>query len=207
LSQVKRLLSSLLVFFFFFTAFAGGIEKTIPTHKDFYLGLIAGWSFADYDSVTFLNGNTFGLIKETGVAPNIQIGYDFNRWTALELGLIYVHKPRFEDPNGTNGPRSKIKSNVVYLVLKPRYVFDCHSGQWYLFAKAGIGYVVTDQVLVNGTQALRGNMVPVPVYGAGIGYRPTFHWQVEATWLQTPANTTNQIPMINFVGVGAQYLF
>lgn len=180
MSQVKRIaIFFSLLLFFSLSALAQNITQ-IKTHKGFYLGLMGGYSFADYKNVTFLNGNTFGEIKENGVAPNIQAAYEFNRWVALELGIVYVHKPRFEQPNNTNGARSKIKSNIVYLVVKPRYVFNLESGQWYLFTKLGIGYVVTDRLNAGTSLAMRGDEYFRPVYGAGFGYRPTFHWQVEA---------------------------
>ncbi len=164
---------------------------------------MAGYSKANYTDLSYLNGNTFSSISESGVAPNIQFGYEFNHWTALELGVIYAQKPKFTT---TNSPgEHKIKSNIVYLDFKPRWFF--YKNEWYLYSKIGIGYLVRDQLTINQSDAMNGGEFLLPVYGVGLGYRPTYHWQVEAGWMQTPANHTEKVPVTNFYGVGANYLF
>lgn len=177
----------------------------MPVHKGFYLGLAGGYSRADYSEVSFMNGIQFGSIGETGFAPSIQAGYEFNRWAALELSVIYDARIFFNTPNiAPSSPQAYTKNNVVYLAFRPRWFFY---EDLYVFSKLGLGYVVNSNVWVNDVEALDGDEYFRPVYGAGLGLRPGVHWQLELSWLQTPQNLSVRIPTTNFVGFAIQYLF
>lgn len=177
----------------------------LPLHRGFYLGLVGGYSTAAYDKVTYLNGIQFAQIDENGLSPGVQIGYEFNRWAALELSALYEHRIFFKYPNiNPNAPEAKTKNNVIYLAFRPRWFFH---GDWYLFPKLGIGYVVNSNVSAANIEAMPGDEYVRPVYGAGLGYRPGVHWQLEIAWVQTPSNYSVQLPSTNFVGLGIQYLF
>lgn len=199
MSQAQRFLYALLLSVPVFSS------AQLPVHKGFYLGLAAGYSDANYSGLSLLNNVQFAGILESGFAPSIQAGYEFNRWAALELSIIYDARIFFNSSNiDPSAPGVHTKNNVVYLAFRPRWFFY---HEWYVFSKLGVGYVVNGDVWVNNVQALNGDEYLRPVYGAGFGWRPGVHWQLELSWVQTPENRSVQVPATNFGGFAIQYLF
>lgn len=174
-----------------------------PRIKGFYLGALIGVTWADYSDYSFPADEVPNKIIDVGAGPQYTFGYGFNPIAALELGAVYLRKPKFK--NLHNSPTTaRFKNNVVYLTMRLSYFLN---QKLRLFAKAGVGYVVRDNVIDQGVLLVRGKAVVVPVYGVGLDYRVASHWELELAWLQAAPSSGNKLPASNILGVGAHYLF
>jgi len=218
--SLKRIFIFAALSFFISNSFAGGVDAASKTKvtddnahrifkpsdqaywQGFYIGLQGGYSSVDYSSLNY-GTNTIGSFDDTGVAPQVEVGYNYNPYIAAELAVDYLHKPKLGNINGT-GQTGKFKNNVVYFVAK---VFLPIKTLFRVYAKAGIGYIPRDAVKVNGVNILSSGEFIRPVYGVGATYRIAQDWEFETSWVQASKNTDHSLPASNFFGVGANYWF
>lgn len=177
------------------------------TDRGFVVGLDVGYGVVDYSGVTLTGGFQPTRIRDTGIAPKIAIGYEFNPYFGLGVSVIYFLKPVFEGLGETK-ITGKMKHNLVALWMKPSLpLFH----QFSLYGQFGVGYIVRDSLKVrrgmSNINAIQGGEFGCWVYGLGVSYRVATHWLLDLTWIQAPASLSRQIPAANYYGVGAAYKF
>lgn len=170
--------------------------------RGFYLGVLIGASWIDYQNYPFPPTEIPTHINDTGIAPMYTFGFGLNQFVALEIGAIYPKKIRFLHLHF--GPTSaRFKNNVAYVAAKFSYLLR----KYRLFFKVGVGYVVRDTVIDQEVKIVNGAAVTRPVYGAGLDVRFKPHWELEFAWMQAAKSTSNLLPATNFFGIGVHYLF
>lgn len=170
--------------------------------RGFYLGAMATYSWTHYGN-QFLYPVTTRLTIDQGPGSSFHFGYNFNLFSAGEIGAAYLHKTVFRDFNQTT-QNARIKNNMVYIALKLSAPLP------YLirvFTKIGYGYVVRDRIIFDDIIILPGGEFFRPIVGFGLNWRPAMHWELELAWLQAAKLSQQHLPRSDFVGLGAQYLF
>jgi len=172
-------------------------------HYPFYIGLNVGYSEVHYTNGTLLNDITADDISRGGLAERPFLGFNFNRYLATELSVIYIQKPNFRGIMGSKR-EEKIKHNIISLVGRINLPLN---SRFSINGKAGIGYIVRNGLRFNGVDALEEGEFFTPVWGVGGAMVVNQRISVDATWMSTPANTRHQLPPANYYGIGAYFKF
>jgi len=174
--------------------------------RGFYVGAQIGYSVTHYQNYQFIIPMTIHSVSDRGPGSSFHVGYNFNRYFAAEMGAAYLHKTIFHEyiraPFGFDNAR--IKNNIVYFAAKFSIPLP---DAIRIFAKLGGGYVVRDRIIYWEQLIMSGGEITRPVYGAGINWRPSPHWELELAWLRTAKLASQRLPPQDFLGIGAQYLF
>lgn len=173
-------------------------------NRGLYLGFQVGYSTVNYSTHIFTHGVTASSVNDSGQAVHVFLGYNFNRYFATELGIIYFKKPIFKNVTGATHTRIKIKNNIVYLVGKLN-IPVCE--RFHIYAKLGVGYVVRNGIKSNNQWVLKEGQLVRPVYGVGASYQVARRWIISAGWMQAAGDSGEQLPASNFYGLGVAYRF
>ena len=185
---------------------AGGTTTIAPDNMDngdaagFYIGANVGYGDVDVDLPSVPGITT----SNRGVAWATELGYQFNRYVALEVGGI-----RFADltakVNGTD-ESAKITTGAFDVLVKGIYPF---SDQFNVFAKAGLAVLVHSEVISGGgttITAFDNNTQVVPMFALGFGYNITSNWGINLQGVATTSSGDNY-PATYTGLVGVSYKF
>ena len=179
---MKKILSifTLVIFSFSSIAFAKGFSA--PTQASLnasfeqgvYIGIAGGFGKPNWGNI---DGNGVTVDHDGNAEGRILLGYDINRYFAIEAGYTYffLGKPRWLQ-NGTE--IDKIKTTyAIDLVGKIKApivnAFD-------LYCKIGVNYFVSQPESLNGSSRQHGNVV----FGVGADYYITPKLVANAEWMR-----------------------
>lgn len=171
-----------------------------------YYGAQFGVSHARYTSRMLVNSAPNPLITgNLGVSAHIYIGYQFDRYWASELGVIYFYKPEVRDYLEYSGDGSKtyIKNNLVGLYLRGTVPV---SRNFNLYGKAGVGYVSRNSIIGVPGDILKLGPFFSFLFAGGMSYQIYSQLYLDASVFFAPPNARYQLPWSTFYGVGLYYL-
>ena len=177
-------------------AFAGGLPEEMPaapaavasSDAGIYLGLQGGWGLTNWKN------QYSNVSKDNGVVGRAFLGYDINRYFAIEGGYSYF----FNKVTINGGSNIKTQAADAYFKGKLPVVdnFD-------LYAKLGAGWL-----FVNGDNGSRNNINVA--FGAGADYYITPNVIANLEWTRIEGNAkvgNNYIPYTDAFMVGLRYKF
>jgi opacity protein-like surface antigen len=199
-----------------------------------YLRGQLGYGFAGSDvSGQVLAGSTPVPVlidnnKSDGITGRVAVGYDFNKYFALESGysLLSSFNSTFTGSNsfligGTSYSSANVKSSLWTVDLMGKAMLPLN--KLFVFVEGGGAYVHANNsalstVASNGTLGTQtvtilpanSNGVIEPKAGAGLGYNFTNHIGVDVSYdriFATSGNSGIAIPSINTVMGGLTYKF
>jgi len=186
---------------------AGGTTTIAPDNNmdngdaaGFYIGANIGYGDVDVNLPSVPGITT----SNRGVAWSAELGYQFNRYVALEVGGM-----RFADltakVNGTD-ESAKVTTGAFDVLVKGIYPI---SDQFNVFAKAGIAVLVHSEVLSGGGTSITtvdNNTQVVPMFALGFGYNITRNWSINLQGVAT-TSSGDSYPATYTGLVGVSYKF
>ena len=182
-------------------AFAGGLPEEMPTapaavssDAGFYLGIAGGYGMTNWKNLEGLavNGTKlYSISKDNGAVGRAFLGYDLNRYFAVEFGYSYFfNKPTMDLASGvTNGPFGITASGTKF--IKNTQAFDLMGkikapvvDNFDLYAKLGVNYLISnlDNVTISGNSSSIRNLNVA--FGAGADYYITPNIIANIEWLR-----------------------
>lgn len=190
---------------------ASGVSYAYTSDKNengFYAGVQLGYADMHYDSDWLTQDSYFTSVDSVdskGMAGRIHIGYDFNKYFALEMGYLILPKVKFNNINNLKIDESFTQNILDFFAkgtLSLNYGFD-------LYAKAGLAGVRRGDIEVSsGGTTLKSddtNNKTVGAFGIGADYRITDHIFVDAGY--TRYLGTGDLKPTDFVALGIAYRF
>jgi len=175
-------------------AFANGSMPTAPSvmsdDTGIYLGISGGYAIDNWKNI---DDNIINVSKDKGGVARAFLGYDFNKYFAVEAGYTYLNFFRPEiNVDGTGANDFKVnKQHVADLVGKIKAPL---AEDFDLYAKLGADYFWTQMNALNPAYTSYTNNTINLVYGAGMDYSVTPNVVVNAEWMRLNGN-----PSANFV--------
>jgi len=170
-------------------ALAGGLPEEMPmapvamcSDAGVYLGIQGGWGMTNWKNVD--TGN-YEVKKDNGFVGRAFLGYDINRYFALEAGYTYFFNKTEIDNAGTTQAKMKSQAVDVFGKIKAPVVdnFD-------LYAKLGANYLMTkvsDVAAGTNIEAVNEKSINV-AFGAGADYYITPNVIANVEWLRFNGN-------------------
>lgn len=175
-----------------------------PVQSGVYLSPNLGYGQANVDSGSFSGG------KDTFVA-NPQVGYQFNRWVAFELGYANFASISGSVTAGSAAPTTlvKVANHYFDLAVKAMYPLPRH---FQIFGKAGVARV-TSKYSSNISSASGTSVVTASgsydksllFLGAGIGYHVNRTMEVSLQASSTPSSYA--VPSLFATTIGFSHTF
>lgn len=180
------------------TYMAPPMPQSNPSDMSFYIGGDIGLGDNHWNNVANVS-NRYGL------AGGGHIGFQFNRFFAVQGGYTYLPTAKLKNSNGTDKV-SNFAVDAVGKLMSPAYYGVG------VFGKVGVGYLHSHNKEANSTNRNIDNVGLV--YGAGVFFRdPDLiqHVVLNVSWTRFDGNpkTTNSHyqPYQDFYGVGLDYHF
>lgn len=178
---MRKLFYILLASLLFSTAFATTVnfkdDQSIPLN--FYVGIQPGYINTHYDRKWLTRKSGFtscSSVDSYGFFSRFLLGYDFNRYFALEAGYIYISKVVYNNINAS-AKSGEFRQEVIDFLAKGSLPFN---NQFGLFMKVGAAYLHRDtlRVAVSGTilDTNSNDQTYVPTIGAGMYLNFTKHF-------------------------------
>ncbi|MEI8055563.1 MAG: outer membrane beta-barrel protein [bacterium] len=176
-------------------AFAGGLPEEMPTapaasssDTGVYVGIEGGFGITNWKTWETDASSSDKVSKDNGFAGRAFVGYDINRYFALETGYSYFSNKAVIKTSGGVEQTSGIKTQVIDLYGKIKApVVDSFD----LYAKLGACYLMSNiQKLTSGSTAAtlyknEGNVKNFNVaFGAGADYAITPNVIANVEWLR-----------------------
>lgn len=146
-----------------------------------YVGLEGGISnqIVIFNANTTLNNaNNNSYSSSASAAIRLNIGYNFNRYSGIELGGNYIFSNSMTAPNGNNFATSNTAVDVSYLLNLPT-VFDGLS----IFGRVGGAYSWLNASSCNCSSDNLSNGL-TDALGAGVRYNITSKTSFRVEWLE-----------------------
>jgi OOP family OmpA-OmpF porin len=192
-------------------AFAGGIPEVMPeapaavasSDTGIYIGLNGGFGMTNWKNVGDDVGN---VSSDNGFVGRAFLGYNINRYFAIEAGYSYFFNKVSTDTNTALGI-DKIKTQAVDTYFKGNLpVVD----NFDLYAKLGAGWLFTQHnPCANNWTGGNSNNINV-AFGAGADYYITPNVIANIEWTRIAGNAkvgTNYIPNTDAFMLGLRYKF
>ena len=218
------------------SALAGGVDTAAGNNgAGVYISGNMGYGYVDQDKPS-IPGSVSGLVNLNssvsqelgGFGWNAAVGYQFNRYVALEGGYIQMPtirdkvtvtatNPNFPGTSATDTVNIKVRPNLIYLAVKGIYPIN---QQFDLFAKlgaartGGTGSAKSTVSVTNNSQTssavnadINGQVEHdiVPLYGLGVGYNINDNLSLSAQGLGTVS--TGTVPSMYQATLGLTYKF
>lgn len=191
-------------------AFAGGLPEEMPaapvavaSDTGIYLGLSGGFGMTNWKNMDGVTGN---VSNDNGFVGRAFLGYNINRYFAIEAGYSYFFNQVSTVLNTTLGI-GKIKTQAVDAFFKGNLpVVD----NFDLYAKLGAGWLFTqNNPWANSGSGGNSNNINV-AFGAGADYYITPNVIANIEWMRIEGNAninTNYIPYTDEFMIGLRYKF
>jgi opacity protein-like surface antigen len=216
---MKKLLavSAIAALGFTSVAFAGGLPEEMPaapaavasSDMGVYVGIEGGLGLTNWKNSTIAIEDGVSTSNDNGVVGRAFLGYDVNRYFALEAGYTYFfNKAKF---TYNNAEFNKIKNTqVIDAMLKGKLpVVD----NFDLYAKCGVNYLMSkfDKDTNDGITKIETSRNSFNVgFGAGADYYITPNIIANVEWLRFNGNAKNDTkyqPNTDAFMVGLRYKF
>jgi len=179
-------------------AFAGGLPEEMPmapaavsSDAGLYLGLAGGYGMTNWKNIDGRNIETVTrtVSNDNGAVGRAFLGYDLNRYFAVEFGYSYFfNKAKFLI---ASVEESKVRTQAFDLMGKIKApVVD----NFDLYAKLGVNYLMSN-FTATSTTGISGNTNNFNVaYGAGADYYITPNIIANIEWLRFNGSSKIEFP-------------
>ena len=172
------------------------LSGSVFAHDGFYAGVQGGLVYNGLDaSNNYSLGQTLAN-KNNQLAGRLFVGYDLNKYLALEAGYLLTTNLTIQDVEQNQAVGEfKVKEQIADVLAKGRF----YAGdRLFIFGEAGLAYVNVKEAekplnkgVKNGTNSdING------VYGAGFGYDINDSWSAEAVYTRYCGNRNASSDMI-----------
>ena len=184
----------------------------VPQKKPaaFYTGIQLGYGNTHYTTtktINALSGYPIGSVDSSGLAGRFYVGYDFNKYFAIEGGMTLLPRVKFHDVIAPAGVSDiNFRQSAFDLLAKATLPLPNNFG---IYGKAGIA-----SVFRNGFEGSRDGQVTdlsgnynntVPVVGVGANYGFNDHVLADVSLMHYCG--TGDLQPTDFIGVGVVYRF
>lgn len=183
-----------------------------------YVGLQGGWAdsglearqdsivMSDTDFPDIYSLQKVDVDNSNGIAGRVFIGYDINKYFAVETGYFLAGEKATIKVDGVDAV--DVRTQAFDLVGKIKAPIMDNFG---LYAKLGPGYLMEHGDGKNGYSGGNTNRFDV-VYGAGAYYTFASNWTVDASWTRYNSGKTKIMdedwqPNVDFYALGISYKF
>ena len=185
------------------------VSPTVIPTTDAYLGIEGGYGLTNWG--IFAGGNQ--IKKDNGIVGRIFLGYDFNKYWAVELGYSYFFNAAKHEINVTN--YNEMTTQVTDLLGKLKVPANDDTS---FYAKFGLDYLITNVRKTGTSQFLMAektwNKLDI-VYGIGADYSISTNVVINLEWLRhgakimasTAAGDEHIQPYTDSFMVGIRYKF
>jgi len=184
-------------------------SKQYPTGV--YIGMQLGGADTHYTEKWLTddaNDVTVGSVNSSGLAGRFHVGYDYNKYFALEAGITFLPKVKFNNVSAFGSPGVNVSFNqsILDLCAKANLPWKYNID---LYGKAGVASVIRNNMEASaGGQTIQSDdqdTKTVPTLGAGIDYGFNDHVFADLAYMHYFGK--DDLEPIDFVGIGVAYRF
>jgi opacity protein-like surface antigen len=177
----------------------------------FYVGVQPGYANTHYTKEWLIgdaSNTTIGSVKSSGFTGRFHVGFDFNKNFALEAGVMFLPKIKFNNVSisGSQGIDLSFNQSLIDICAKANMPMKHNID---LYSKVGFAAVVRDGIQASsGGQTVQSDYQDrniVPAFGVGMDYGINEHVFADLAYMRYFSK--NDLEAIDFVGFGMVYRF
>ncbi len=175
-----------------------------------YIGVQPGYANMHYTKEWLTSGTnmTVGSVKSSGFTGRFHVGFDFNKNFALETGVMFLPKIKFNNvrTSGSSAVDLSFNQSLIDVCAKANMPMKHNID---LYSKVGMAMVIRDGIQASsGGQTFQSDYQDkkiVPALGVGMDYG--FNQHVFADLAYMHYFNKDDLEATDFVGLGVAYRF
>lgn len=133
----------------------------------------------------------------------ILFGHEFNKYLSGQISeMVPLHSVVYQNINGVAGNYPLWINNVAGFTMKGRLPLN---DRWSIFAEGGLGIVTRNAITVNMAPAANSANYASFLFGGGVAYRLSEHWDLLAAVIDVPGHAAGNQPSTQFFSGGFDY--